>query len=120
MDNNNEQFDKILNLVTSAFHEIGCKMHENMESLDKLMNVFDKKMNESNTEKRKTTTEYKSELQLQLEKKIAVLLVDVIDCYGLEANTKYKFGIVFTTNKSNHSIDVDSISLFQKKDKDCE
>ncbi len=113
MDNNNEQFDKILNLVTSAFHELGCKMHENMESLDKLMNVFDKKMNESNTG-------YKSELQLQLEKKIAVLLVDVIDCYGLEANTKYKFGIVFTTNKSNHSIDVVNISLFQKKDKDCE
>lgn len=106
MDNNN-QLEKLI----SSFHELGEKMCDIEESIQAIQNAVLKQENAPSKPKAKEV--YKSETQILIEKKVALLLFDVKDSYSLDADTKYKFEIVFTTTKNGTSIIVNHINLFK-------
>jgi len=110
MENNNNQINKII----SSFHELGEKMCDTLEGVIKTIQK-DVLVPEDAPSPQKTKAKYKSDTQVLVEKRCALLLFDVRDAYSLEADTKYKFEIDFTTTKDSASIIVNHIDLFKKE-----
>ena len=109
MENNNNQINKII----SSFHELGEKMCDLEEVITAIQN--DVLTQEDTSSPQKPKEKYKSDTQVLIEKKCALLLFDVKDSYSLEAGTKYRFEIDFTTTKDSTSIIVNHINLFKKE-----
>lgn len=108
MENNNNQLEKLI----SSFYELGEKMCDIEESIQAIQNAVLEQENAPSKPKAKEA--YKSETQTLIEKRAALLLFDVIESYSLDADTKYKFEIIFDTTRNGTSVILNHVNLFKK------